>query len=592
MSTEPGERNILEAAEQHFLSGRMDQAEALARRILRRSDAPPETVLLLGRILIETGKPQQAVFELERAVKHRPGDVNLRMMLHTAYLGCNQSDKALAVATAAAEAQESDDTLCAVASIHLNEGRIGEAEVWYRRAGKANPQSIKAIMGLARVLSASLRGQEAVDILREALKSDLRSAGVYRLLSFQLQYVSGMDPVETFELQQMAGRLVAREADGFPPRISVSAEPERKLTIGYMSPDFRQHACAHFIEPLLAARDRSVFRVIAYSSVVTKDAVTARLKGQVDAWRDVASMKDPGLANLLAEDKVDIAIDLAGHTGGTRIASLALRPAPITLNYLGYPASTGTPGVDYRIVDWMTDPKGADALASEKLVRIDPCFLCFRPLAESPAVSPAPCESNGFVTFGSFNIIDKISDAALDAWAEILKAVPDSRLVLKTKPLADESVRERARQAFVSRGVEVSRLELLAWAAGLRGHLELYGWIDVALDTFPYNGTTTTCEAMWMGVPVVTFTGPVHASRVGASLVSAVGLPELVGGDVSEYVKIAAALGKDRARLVGLRATMRDRMAASPLRDERGFCQKFEGALRDVWRAWCATRKP
>jgi predicted O-linked N-acetylglucosamine transferase (SPINDLY family) len=247
--------------------------------------------------------------------------------------------------------------------------------------------------------------------------------------------------------------------------------------------------------------------------------------------------------------------------------------------------------VDFRLVDSTTDPAGADSLATERLIRINPCFLCFRPLAESPPVSEAPCEKQGFITLGSFNVLDKVSEATLDAWSAVLKRAPDSKLILKSKPLADATVRERTHQAFSSRGIDPSRIELIGWAGSLRDHLALYSSIDIALDTFPYNGTTTTCEALWMGVPVVTVRGGVHAARVGASLLSDVGLRELVAADVEGYIQTVAALASDRPRIAKLRAEMRARIQASPLRDEKAFVGRYEAALRTLWRDWCAARK-
>ncbi|MBX3377295.1 MAG: tetratricopeptide repeat protein [Phycisphaeraceae bacterium] len=590
MGTEASDLAALQTAVSHYTAARYDQAEAIARRLSRRPEIGEQATLLLGKILMESGRAPQAIFELERLVKLSPGNVDALMSLHLAHVAARQVDKAIAVAERAYEASgRSDSVAASLGAFLVLEGRYTEAEVWHERARAANPVNGKAILGLARIYSATLRGPEAVSLLRRMKEQGVLGVGMFRHLAYYLRYASGSDPREMFELQKVAGALTAREADGMPPQLHIDRNPDRRLTIGYISPDFRVHACSHFMEPLFAARDREAFKVIAYSASIYKDAVTERFRKMADGWYDAATVSIPVLAKKIADDRVDIVFDLAGHTSGTKLACLALRPAPLTANYIGFPDSTGTPGIDFRMVDSITDPPGAEALATERLIRLDPCFLCYRPPADAPPVAPSPCEANGRITFGSFNAVDKISEATLDAWAEILKRVPDSRLFLKGIALGDPSVAQRAADHFQRRGVDPGRIELMARTKGLAEHLNAYGRMDIALDTFPYNGTTTTCEALWMGVPVVAFTGQVHASRVSASLLHAAGLSELVASDVAGYIDTAVRLASDPARIVAYRRGMRERVAASPLRDESAFMRRFESTLRSLWREWCAA---
>jgi protein O-GlcNAc transferase len=580
-----------EMAVGHFSAGRLAQAEGIARRLQKKPEVGLRATMLLGKVLIGTGRAPQAVYELERARAQAPDDWEVHFHLHQAYIASRQPDKAVKAGEESFRLSRSEQVAGSLASLLLAEGRFSESERWYDEMRAMNPDNLVAVLGLSRVYTSTLRGRQGLDILQAALKADMRSLGMFRHLGFQMQYVSGVSPQEAFEAHRTAGMLAARQADGYPPRLQVDGDRERKLTIGFLSPDFRQHACAHFLEPLFACHTKEKFRFVAYSNTLYPDEVTQRLKKSVELWRDAVNLPDAVLAQQIADDKVDIAIDLAGHTLGNRLSSLVLRPAPITGTYLGYPATTGVPGIDFRLVDSITDPPGSDAFATEKLVRLDPCFLCFRPLAGAPEVGPLPCRGAGSVTFGSFNILDKVSDATLDAWAEVLKRVPGSRMLIKSKPLREESIAARMRAAFEARGVESSRLELLGWVPGLAEHIGLYRRIDIALDTYPYNGTTTTCEALWMGVPVVTWRGDKHASRVGGSLLTAVGLGELIAEDAASYVQVSAGLASDVDRLSSLRQSLRERMAASPLCDERGFTGRFESMMRELWRAWCASRR-
>jgi predicted O-linked N-acetylglucosamine transferase (SPINDLY family) len=259
------------------------------------------------------------------------------------------------------------------------------------------------------------------------------------------------------------------------------------------------------------------------------------------------------------------------------------------VTYLGYPSTTAIPNFGWRFVDAITDPPGAEDSATERLVRLDKSFLCYRPPADAPEPSQGPAASGQPITFGSFNAPMKIGTGTLDAWARVLREVPGSRLLLKGRPFGDAGVRRRVQDELAGRGIDAQRIEFALWTPTIRDHLACYSRVDVALDTFPYNGTTTTCEALWMGVPVVTLEGRMHAGRVGASLLTAVGKPELIARTTDEYVALAARLARDPGRLASLRFSLREKMATSPLRDETGHAARFEAALRSAWREWCES---
>src|SRR5439155_7589787 len=373
-------------------------------------------------------------------------------------------------------------------------------------------------------------------------------------------------------------------------------DPDRRLRIGLLSPDFRTHSVAYFLEPILAAHERASFEFICYAELAHPDATSQRLQQQSEGWRSTAGVADAALAQQIRADAIDILIDLAGHTASTRIAVCAHQPAPVQMSYLGYPFSTGLETIDYRITDGYADPPGSsEQFYVERLLRLPRTAWCYRPPEPTPQVSESPSTRHGFVTFGSFNNLAKLSHGVLDTWSRVLEAVPNSRLILKSAGIGDPMTQTRVLESFAAHGVGAGRLLLKAYENSLFDHFARYNDIDIALDSFPYNGTTTTCEAMWMGVPVIGLAGEIHLSRVGVSLLSNVGLAELVAANREDYVRVASELAGDTTRLRTLRSELRPRMAGSPLRDESGFTRAFEAALRNAWHQWCdatTTAKP
>jgi len=361
----------------------------------------------------------------------------------------------------------------------------------------------------------------------------------------------------------------------------------RRLRIGYLSKDFARHSVAYFVEPVIARHDRSRFEIFCYSNNPKPDAVTERMERRAEHWRDIAFVSDEEAFRQISADGIDILVELSGHTVGNRLQLLARKPAPVQISYLGYPATTGLRAIDFRIVDNITDPSGrADSEHTETLLRLPGCFLTYLPAPDPPAVIRPPVTDRGYVTFGSFNNPVKVNEEVVAAWAKILHAVPHSRLLLKGLAFCSTAAVERFREMFAAQGIANERLDLIAWHPEVTEHLELYGQIDIALDPFPYNGTTTTCEALWMGVPVMTLAGDRHSARVGASLLAAVGLDELVSSNRDDYVAGAVRLAADPARLAALRASLRGRMRSSPLLDAKSFTRNLETAYDTIWRSY------
>jgi predicted O-linked N-acetylglucosamine transferase (SPINDLY family) len=473
--------------------------------------------------------------------------------------------------------------------------RLSDAEPHYRRSIELRPRFALAYSNLASVLRFLGRAEDGDALYRKALEIEPREpAAGYALSSGRLMalHYRADASAETIleEHRRWGDALMARQgaaASEFPN----IADPDRPLRVGYVSPDFRQHSVIHFLEPLLAHHDRETFEVTCYAEITEPDAVTQRFQALARRWRFTAGVSDADVRRQVREDQIDIMIDLAGHTGSSRITVFAVKPAPVTATWLGYPGSTGLATVDYRITDERADPLGVtERHHTEELVRLPDGFLCYRPPPDTTPVRPTPALNKGFVTFGSFNYPEKVMPKVVETWAAILREVPGSRLLLKGWHFGDPAIRQRYLDGFGSVGVGPERIDLRPMIPGMIEHLRLYDEVDIALDPFPYNGTTTTCEALWMGVPVVTLVGDRHAARVGLSLLWQIGLTELAALDPAAYIRIAADLACDAERLNKLRLGLRDRMRDSPLMDEPRFARSFEGALRMMWRAWCAAK--
>jgi predicted O-linked N-acetylglucosamine transferase (SPINDLY family) len=343
-----------------------------------------------------------------------------------------------------------------------------------------------------------------------------------------------------------------------------------------------------FIEPILANHDHAAFEVVCYCDVPRPDAVTQRLRAFADQWHSIIGMTDEQLAGKIRQDGIDILVDLAGHTADNRLRTLARKPAPVQVTYIGYPDTTGLRAVDYRITDGDADPPGlTEQYHTESLIRLPGPFPCYSAPAEAPQANALPALSGGGVTFGSFNNFAKVTAHALALWARILDQVPGSRLLLKAASLGDLAVRQRVQEFFAGKAVSPQRLELLGREPSTRGHLSHYHRIDIALDTFPYCGTTTTCEALWMGVPVVSLAGSTHVARVGTSLLNSVGLAELSAHDEADYVRIACRLAGDLEKLAAMRITLRQRMQRSPLMDGPRLTRELEKVYREMWAEYC-----
>jgi protein O-GlcNAc transferase len=382
-------------------------------------------------------------------------------------------------------------------------------------------------------------------------------------------------------IREWGSRFASEHPASAPSTVLPATDHPERLRVGFISGDFRTHSVAHFFEPILSARNRCAFTYVLYSNSHLQDAVTERLRAYADDWRDVWQLADDALIELIRTDRIDILIDLSGHTASNRLAVFARRAAPVQVSYLGYPASTGLATMDYRITDAATDPPvPADDWHCERLLRLPDSQWCFRPFGTPAAPGPLPAREAGFVTFGSFNNLTKASDTLLRCWVQILVKLPTAHLRLTRVRSARRAAEIIA--LFGQSGVAPERIECVSYANHPPYGQQFQG-VDIALDNYPYNGVTTTCESLYVGVPVVSLHGRNCVSRSGLSLLGTLGLGELVASTPEQYIEIAVALGSDLSRLEQLRASLRSRFEQSSLRDEKRFAANFEELLRTAW---------
>ncbi len=459
------------------------------------------------------------------------------------------------------------------------QGKNSEAMDCYIKAISLKPEMAEAYNGLANLYQSEGMIKEAINLYNSALKINphYTEADSNRLLA--LNYSDDYSPEEIFK-EHLS---FARHFQGDTFSTGFKSLSDKKTKIGYVSPDFRRHSVGYFISPLLENHNHQDFQVYCYSDVPVPDAITEKLRTYADHWIDSCNWDDLTLWKRIKEDRIDILIDLAGHSGYNRLKVFARRAAPYQITWLGYPNTTGLKAMDYRIVDNFTDPVGlTDGFYTEKLIRMRGCFLCFQPPTDAPEIEPPPVKRTGYITFGSLNNLSKLNDFTLDLWADILKTKKDSMLLIKSRALIDPYAKERIVNRFKERGIEAKRLQLLGFVKGFKEHLSIYNSIDIALDTFPYNGTTTTFEALFMGVPVVSLSGKTHASRVGLSILSNMGLSDLAVSDRNHYLTVALNLASDIQALTSFKSSLRNKLLQSILCHKRSFTKEFELILNNL----------
>jgi predicted O-linked N-acetylglucosamine transferase (SPINDLY family) len=561
---------------------RVDQAIDCCRQAIFLKPDYPAAYNSLGNACKEKGDFDQAIVSYQRAIALRPDYSLAHYHLGNVWRIKGECDRAIecyhrTVASAPTFAQAHNN----LGNALKDKGRLDEAIACYQRALEINPNHSEAHNNLGVVWMDKGRLHEAMACYDRALALNPNDAAAADNRLYALHFLPDAGPEEIFHAHCQWDRQFAQPL--YKPAASHENDrtADRPLRIGYVSADFRLHSVAFFLLPLLEATDRRRFHVTCYAADSRSDEITARMRRGVDDWRTLVGLDDEQAAAQIRRDRIDILVDLAGHTFGNRLLLFARRPAPVQATYLGYPDTTGMQAMDWRLTDARADPPGSEQFCTEQLMRLPRTAWCFSPLfADVPLHKPA----HSGVVFGSFGIFRKINDRLLRWWAEILRHVPHSHLFIKNRAVADELVAQELRRKFQAMDVLPDRLILSPPQQSIEQHLAAYGQVDIALDTFPYHGATTTCEAMWMGVPVVTLAGRAHVSRVGVSLLGSVGLNELIARDEREYVRIAVDLARDARRLRELQATLRTRMQTSPLMNAASFARDVESAYRRMWR--------
>ena len=556
MSGSPDE--IMRRAFPLYQAGRSGEAEVLLEQILAIDAGYADALYLLGEIRAGRGELERAI-ELERAaVRANPREPALRRAL--------------------------GELLCR-RGIALDEaGDTGAAAACFGEARSADPENPRALNNLGRALRLLGRAEEALATFRELQRLLPDDAETSSNILFTLNLIPGYPPEEIFREHRRFDALHGAGRFGRRRRAPRLPDPARRLRVGYVSPDLCAHAVSYFIEPVLRHHDPAGYDVHCYYCRPESDEVTARLKGLVPHWRDCAAWSDDALAGRIEADGIDILVDLAGHTAWNRLLVFARKPAPVQATWLGYLNTSGLGAMDYRISDAHADPAGAaDRLHSERLVRLPGSQWCYaRPAQAIDAGARAP---GGRLRFGSFNKASKLSPRVLALWAEVLGALPATDLLLVGVPSSEHP---RLRAFFEGRGIAAGRLELLG-RVPLEEFRALHRAVDIALDTYPYSGATTTCDSLWMGVPTLTRAGETSVSRSSASLLATLGMADWIARSDAQFVELARAHAADRAALGALRAALRRRFEDSALMDGAGFTRGLEQAYRAMWREACAA---
>ncbi|MBT7954508.1 MAG: tetratricopeptide repeat protein [Rhodospirillaceae bacterium] len=535
----------------------------------------------LGSTLGQLKKYAAAETALRQALEIDPKNVSALIGLTAAMEGQGQSVEAEEIGRAAiALDASSPEAWTNFGNALSSQGKLSEAEDAFRQAVSVDPSYSTAGYNLGNVLDKQWRLSEALASYRQVIEADPNYLSAWQNMLLNLLYETAETEASIFAAHQAWSKQFALDDAAVP---AAKGPQDRRLKIGYVSPDFRTHSCAYFLKPLFAAHDREAFEIYVYSNLRREDETTPWFKDHADHWCDIVDMSDSDTAERIREDKIDILVDLAGHSANNRLGIFALKPAAVQISWLGYPATTGLPEINYRLTDEVADPTGeADNYHSEQLIRLEDGFHCYQPAETIPDVNPLPALENGYVTFGSFNHTSKITSEVVEIWSQLLTRVPTSKILLKGRQLDSEIVQQKIYSLFENQGISAERITLSGWIPRDQNPLALYHQVDICLDTFPYNGTTTSFEALTMGAPVITLRGARHAGRVGASILTHLGRSEWIAETPADYVEKANEIASDLPVLQEIRAGLRAELQQSSLANATDFAAKIEAVYQEI----------
>ena len=561
--------------------GNIDQAITLARQAISAEPQGADHHALLGILLTAQGQLDPAIASLRQALALGANDAQTLNALGAALMWKEDLDAAAdAFRAATTLAPDSGIAWNNLGNALLSSGLQDEAIEAYRQALRVQPDLAMAASNLLYALHFSARyGLE--QIVAEHRKWDqtfgaagaLTGGGTKRGAGSDASGVRDAYPVTTPHTPRFTPHIQT------PPVGAPAALPARRLRIGYVGRHHHDHPVGRLLLPVLAHHDRAAFEIFAYSGAFKEDAITQRIKSHCDHWRQTGALSDQQLADLVREDRIDILVDLGLHMTSSRLLAFARRPAPVQVTWLGYPGTTGLSAMDYRISDPYLDPPGSESLYVERTIQLPATWWCYDPIDGGPPVSPLPAEQSGLFTFGCLNNFVKVTEPTLELWGKVLSAIPRSRMIVLA-PYG--KARQRVLEKLGRDGIDSSRIEFQARVPH-NEYLNLYNRIDLCLDTFPYNGHTTTLDALWMGVPTLTIPGATPAARGGLSILTNAGLTEFIAADAEQFVQLAVRCAADVTRLAELRRTLRDRMRRSPLMDAPRFARDLEAAYRQMW---------
>jgi predicted O-linked N-acetylglucosamine transferase (SPINDLY family) len=570
--------------------GQLTEAEADFQRALALRPECAEGHHGLGMVWGRRGQMDRAIACHEKALSLRSDYPEAHNNLGLAWNEKRELDKAIACYQRALAIRPGfAEAHCNLGNSLRDAGKFDEAIASYQQAIACNPGFVKAHLNLGNIWKDTGYIDLAIECCRRALAHDPTFISAHDNLIYMLHYHPAADLQSLLVESQRWNRQHAEPLKRFMLPHGNDRNPDRRLRVGYMSPDFRTHPVGRFILPLLASHDRAAVEVFCYSLVTVPDAMTAKLKPHADTWRSVVGQSDEQIARTIREDRIDILVDLAMHTAHNRLLVLARKPAPVQVTYLASLGGSGLDTIDYRLTDRYLNPDEADdRFYLEKSVRLSGTYWCYQPSDAAGTVNELPALTAGRITLGCLNNFAKVSQNTLEIWSRLLHRIPDSRMLLHSFP---GSHRQRVVGYLNDCGIAADRLEIVGKVPA-RDYFNNYHRIDIALDPFPYPGGTTTCDTLWMGVPVVTLAGRTAIGRAGVSILSNIGHAELVAENAEHYIQIAVDLAGDLPRLAQMRATLREQMRNSPLMDEKGYARGVEAAYRTMWRNWCAQPSP
>jgi protein O-GlcNAc transferase len=564
------------------------ETEARYRQILAARPDSAGTLFDLAGVLRITARGQEAASAYRRVNMLKPDFADGFAQLGITLAQIGEQKQAIAALKRACELQPLEATYpFLLGNVLQSQGDLENAAIAFQTAATLRPDHLWARSNLGDVLRQLGRIESAIASYDSALaiQPDFIPALSGRL--YALHYDPRYSDQDVYREHLQSAARICDSVRPEPAPADIDRRPDRTLRVGYVSPDLRGHSVAFFIESLFANHDPDQVDLFCYADLPKSDSITERLRKSVPHWRDITGLDDQHVCRLIHQDRIDILVDLAGHTANNRLALFARKPAPIQVTYLGYPDTTGLRTIDYRLTDDRVDPQnGTDGFYSEKLVRLPGSFAVYRPPAANSEIGPLPAIGNGFVTFANFNGLAKMSAAALNTWGKILAALPCSRMVIAATGLQSENTRAEILGTFARSGIDAGRLTLLPQQPMSR-YLALHNEVDISLDSFPVQGHTVTCHSLWLGVPVICLAGRTCAQRLAASVLGHLNLPELIAQSEEEYVKIAVDLAADGNRLAALRGDLRRRMQQSPIMQGRRLAENVEAAYQRMWRDWC-----